>query len=285
MSKHIGSVALCMAVLSICGAPVWAEDGVEAAKKVMADYGQAIVRVEGVLTITVDGPVPAGDQEKTIDIVGTVVDPSGLTVVSLTSLDPTAAIGKVNARVNGQIVAMSIKGEVSDAKLRLADGTEIPARVVLKDDDLDLAFLAPKEPLDDKAKAAIQSVDLTNAAGKAEALARTISLGRLNKSLNRELKVTLGRVTSIITKPRTFYIVSDSQPGSPVFDKDGALIGITVFRKKPGGSGAGARGGGISVSVGGTPVTLPTADLKKSAKQAIEEMNKKSGEEGSDDAS
>ena len=281
MSNRIVSVALCMAVLTVCVAPAWAADDVKAAKKVMTDYGKAVVRIEGVLTISVDGPVPAGDQEKKIDIVGTVVDPSGLTVVSLTTLDPTAAVGKVNARVNGQVVSMTIKGEVSDAKIRLADGTEVPARVVLKDEDPDLAFLAPKEPLDDDAKAAIQSVDLDSAAAKAEALARTISLGRLGKDLNRELKVTLGRVTSVITKPRTFLIVSGTQPGAPVFDTDGALVGVTVFRKKAG--AAGARGGSISLNVGGTPVTLPTADLKKSAKQATEEMNKKSGDEGKDD--
>jgi len=281
MSKRIVSTVLCIAVLGVCGAPAPAADEVKAAKKVMADYGKAVIRIEGVLTLSVDGPVAAPDQEKKIDIVGTVVDPSGLTVVSLTTLDPTAAVGKINARVNGQVVAMSIKGEVSDAKFRLADGTEVPARVLLKDEDLDLAFLAPKEPLDDTAKEAIQSVDLTNAAGKADPLVRTISLGRLNKALNRELRVTLGRVTSVITKPRTFYIVSQTQPGSPVFDTSGALMGVTVFRKKPGGGAA--RGGGISLSVGGTPVTLPSADVKKGADQAIEEMNRKSGDKGKDD--
>jgi hypothetical protein len=281
MSKRMLAMVLCVAVLGVCVAPAWAEDDVKAAKKVMADYGRAVVRVEGVLTITIDGPVAAPDQERKIDIVGTVVDPSGLTVVSLTTLDPTAAVGKVNARVNGQTVAMSIKGEVSDAKLRLADGTEVPARVVLKDEDLDLAFLAPKDPLDDTAKEAMQSVDLDKAAGKAEALARTISLGRLSKALNRELRITLGRVTSVITKPRTFYIVSNPQPGAPVFDTAGSLVGVTVFRKKSG--GAGARGGSISLNVGGTPVTLPTADVKKGAKQAIEEMNKKPDDEASDD--
>ena len=36
---------------------------------------------------------------------------------------------------------------VQEVKYRLTDGTEVPARIVLKDEDLDLAFLAPLKPL------------------------------------------------------------------------------------------------------------------------------------------
>ena len=288
MSKRTLAMILCAAVMSAGGLAV-ADDGVEAAKMIEKQYGKAVVHVEAVLTITMDGPLAAmaggGDKEQKIEVVGTVIDPSGLTVVSNTNLDPTSAMGKIEINAGGQQLSMTVKGEVGEVKLRLSDGTEIPARVVLKDEDLDLAFIAPKEKLDKKARAALQNVDLDMAADKAEKLAQTITLGRLGKDMNRELTVSLTRIKAVITKPRRFYVLGGTQPGTPVFDAKGKLLGISLFRKKPGSgrAGLGALMGGRGLGVSGIPITLPTANVKRVAEQATEEMAKPA-EKAPDDA-
>ena len=288
MSKRMLAMVLCVAMMSAGGLAV-ADDAVEMAKDIESGYGKAVVHVEAVLTITMDGPLAAmvggGDKEQKIEVVGTVVDPSGLTVVSNTALDPTSAMGKIEINAGGQQMSMTLKGEVGEVKIRLSDGTEIPARVVLKDEDLDLAFIAPTEKLDKKARAAMQSVELDQAADKAEKLAQTITLGRLGKDMNRELTVGLARIKAVVTKPRTFYVLGGTQPGTPVFDMKGKLLGISLFRKKPGGggrAGLGAIMGGGGLGVSGTPITLPTANVKRVAEQAKEEMSKKPAAETGD---
>jgi len=273
-------MVLCVAVMS-AGGPAVADDAVDAAKDIESAYGKAVVHVEAVLTITMDGPLAAmvggGDQEQKIEVVGTVVDPSGLIVVSNTNLDPTSAMGKIEINAGGQQMSMTLKGEVGEVKIRLADGTEIPARVVLKDEDLDLAFIAPKDKLDRKTRNALQSVELDEPADKADKLDQTITLGRLGKDMNREGTVGLSRIKAVVTKPRRFYILGGTQPGAPVFDTKGKLLGISLFRKKPGGSGRanlGAIMGGGGLGVSGTPITLPTANVQRVAEQAKEEMAK-----------
>ena len=76
---------------------------------------------------------------------------------------------------------MSIESELRGIKLRLPDGSEVPARVVLKDDDLDLAFVAPNEPLSAAAKKQISVVKL-EAAKAAEVLDTIVELGRTARS-------------------------------------------------------------------------------------------------------
>jgi len=290
MSKRTLAMILCVAMMSAGGLAV-ADDAVEMAKEVESEYGKAVVHVEAVLTITMDGPLAAmvggGDKEQKIEVVGTVIDPSGLTVVSNTALDPTSAMGKIEINAGGQQMSMTLKGEVGEVKIRLSDGTEVPARVILKDEDLDLAFIAPTGKLDRKVRAAMQNVDLDMAAAKAEKLAQAITLGRLGKDMNRELTVGLTRIRAVITKPRRFYVLGGTQPGTPVFDTKGKLLGISLFRKKPGGGGRAGLGailGGGGLGVSGTPITLPTANVQRVAEQAKEEMAKPAAKDETDEA-
>ena len=51
---------------------------------------------------------------------------------------------------------------MQEVKYRLSDGTEVPARLVLKDEDLDLAFLAPLKPLDKATEAKMAFVPLSD---------------------------------------------------------------------------------------------------------------------------
>jgi hypothetical protein len=80
--------------------------------------------------------------DDTVEAVATVIDPGGLTVMSLSSLDPGAMISRLMGAASGD-EKMQIVSEPSDVRIRLADGRELPARIVLRDQDLDLAFIRP----------------------------------------------------------------------------------------------------------------------------------------------
>jgi len=151
--------------------------------------------------------------------------------------------------------------------------------LVLTDEDLSLAFVAPEKPLDAKTQAKLSHIDLSKAAPKAAVLDRIITLGRFGKSLNHTLSVQVGRVGAVVTKPRTFYVGAGSM-GSPVFTADGKLLGLCTLRKTKGGKSRSIglmsmlRGGGIGGGPGAPPVVLPAADVKEIADQAKEEMAK-----------
>jgi len=254
----------------------------KAAGDAMKAYDKAIVHVEAVVKITATGGGPMvnmPEQEQKVKVLGTIIDPSGLTIVPF--LDPTKAIGTMKLNAGGQAIELKFKGEVREVKYRLSDGTEVPGRLVLTDDDLSLAFVAPEKPLDKKTLAKIAHVDLTKAAKKASVLDKIITLGRLGKTLNHTLSVRIGRISAIVTKPRTFYVGSGSM-GSPVFTAEGKLLGICTRRAAKSGrsrsvgmmSMLSGRGAGASV----TPVILPAADVKEIADQAKEEMAKTKSE-------
>ena len=253
----------------------------EKARDLAGRYDKAIVHVEAVVKITATGGGPMmkmPDQEQKVKVLGTVIDPSGLTVVAF--LDPTAAMGSMKLNAGGQAMELKFKGEIREVKYRLADGTALPGRLVLTDDDLSLSFIAPEKPLDAKTRAKIAHVDLSKAAAKASVLDKIITLGRLGKTLNHTLTVSVRRVTAVVAKPRTFYVGAGSL-GSPVFAADGKLLGICTRRASKGQSRSiglmSILGGGGMSPMGGTPVILPADDVKEIADQARDEMKKPAG--------
>src|SRR3954471_19002550 len=86
-------------------------------------------------------------QESKQEVTGTVIDPSGLTVVSLSGTDPSSLMQSFMGGLGGDgddSVKFKMESELSDVKLLCNDGTEMSAEIVLRDKDLDLAFLRPK---------------------------------------------------------------------------------------------------------------------------------------------
>lgn len=275
MRNRMLSTIVCAALAAAWAGPADADEAVKQAGKIMQDYSKAVVAVEAVLTISAEGSLASlvgANQEQKVQITGTVVDPSGLTVVSYVNLNPASAVKNAKVRgPGGQEMSLSLKGELSDVKICLPDGTEIPARVVMKDEDLDMAFIMPKDKLDSQAAGQIQAVDLAKPAPKAQRLDQMVRLGRLGKDMNRELVIDIDRISAIIAKPRTLYIVGGAQPGAPVFAMNGELLGIVIFHKKPGSGSSGLMG---AQNIGGTPAVLPTEDVRKIADQAREEAAK-----------
>ncbi len=236
-----------------------AEDkDVATAKKLLKDYANAVVHISAVVTMTPEGQLAGRvrPQERKIIVIGTAIDPSGLAVTALSSLDPSQS--SVQMLLAGG--RLKFKTEFGEVKFRYADGTEVPARIVMKDEDLDLAFIAPADKLDDKTKKKFATVKLADAQKKAELLDRLILIGRVGKSFGYVPAVSMTRVSAVVTKPRTVYL-APCAPGQPAFTGNGKLLGMCVARRSAG-------------SRGRAPVILPAADIAEIAEQAKEEMEK-----------
>jgi S1-C subfamily serine protease len=197
----------------------------------------------------------------------TIIDPSGLSLCSLAAIDPTTAVSSIRANVEGQVQKLTVKGELSEIKYRLANGDEVEAKIILKDEDQDLAFLAPKKALDANA-AKFAPVSLEAGEKSIQLMDPLVFISRLGKNLGYEPALITGRVTAKITKPRVEYIAG-GQPGAPAFNRDGKLVGVVLTHHRPDSEAA---AGGEVVQ---TAVLIPATDLVDAAKQAMEEMKKK----------
>jgi hypothetical protein len=247
--------------------PAFADDAAEAGRRVLSKNQNAVVTVKLVVAYSVSYSGRDQQSESKTEAVGTVIDPSGLTVISLTAIDPSAMM---KARMHSAQADLKIESEVKDTKIVLADGTEFAAEVALRDKDLDVVFLRPTE----KPAKPFAAIDLTKAA-KPQILDQVICLNRLGKVANRVASVSIERIDALIERPRPFYVLGyggSSGVGSPVFATSGALVGIILIRNAPadGEANVASLFSGGSGSLGILPVVVPAADLIEDAKQAME---------------
>lgn len=218
-------------------------------------YADAIVGVELVVTVKVKmGDREMPPREQRIEVNGTVVTPEGLTVTSLAGVDPQVQFDAMRAAGMGSRGAELVGADFKEVKLRLADGQELPARFVLKDADLDLAFMAPEEP---SAGRKFPHVVLGEAVN-GDLLGTFYYVARASKALQRVPLVRSSEVMGVVEKPRRLYLLSEQAAGSPMFDAGGKLLGISLQHF------ANGRPTGT--------VVLPAGDIADIARQAAAAM-------------
>jgi len=236
-----------------------ADELAEKGRAIFKQHQHAVVTVQ--MVIKVSAPGAGRSNENRQDLTGTVVDPSGLTVLALSACDPTEMYQRM---MSEEAAKYKLDIEVSDLKILLDDGTEIPAEIVLRDKDMDLAFIRPKT----KPASPMAAVDLAKAA-PAQVLDQVITLNRLNSAAGRAYAASVERISAVIQKPRTFYIpdssMSSTTLGSPAFAMDGNVVGVFVMRAISS-KGGGSRNYRDSM----TTIILPADDILKAAKQAPE---------------
>ena len=238
-----------------------------AAKKLFAEKQDAVVWVSVVIKISYstegskDGPMNIPDREQKMEGLGTFIESNGLLVVAMSSIDPSREISGREFRGMKLEASTALK----EVRIIMPDGTEIPAEVMLRDVDLDLAFIRPKPGAKEAQGVSFKAIDLKNShkAGVAE---EAIALGRMDEVLNRVASVSVGQVTAVTRKPREFVRATSAQPGCPVFAVDGKLMGIGAVRF--------VRSKGSSVVLIPAPDVLELAEQAKAAKPVVE----KSGE-------
>lgn len=248
--------------------PATADDVAEAGRKILEKHQKAVVTVRVVVKIQTSMSGTATNQdESTSEVTGTVVDASGLVVLSLTEMDPSSYYSNMMGGLSERFEGYKVESEFTDIKILRDDGTEIPAHIVLRDKDQDLAFIRPKEKL---AKP-LEWIDMTQSA-KPQVLDPVITLNRLGKLAGRAYSASIERIEAVVSKPRTFFIpsgsVTNSALGSPGFTTDGKVVGIAAMRMLTGGKGAGMMMMGGGWDDYGMAIFVPAEDIVEAAKQA-----------------
>ncbi len=257
-------LSFCVLCVLSWGWPASADEFAAQGRQVLEKNKESVITVRLVLKMSMGGMGMGSDQEQKSEITGTVIDPSGLTVVSLTAIDPGSLFSRLAGMMGGSD-QFSIETEVTNVELLLDDGSELPAQVVLRDKDLDLAFLRPTEA----PKSPLQALDLANA-GEAQVLDQVFTINQLGKVAGRAHAIAVERIEAIVEKPRKLYVPgkdpTHTSLGSPAFTLDGKVVGLNVVRTIQ------SSGGGMSLFGGGDENTmaiiLPAGDVSEIAAQA-----------------
>lgn len=239
-------------LVGLLSATSQADEFAQKGREIFNKNKRAVVTVQVVVKISAPG---GRSNEAKQDITGTVVDPSGLAVVALSACDPAEMYRRMSDEYKVDV-------EVSDIKILLDDNSELPAEIVLRDKDLDLAFIRPKT----RPANPMPAVDLT-VSGTADVLDTVLTLNRLNKAASRAYAISSEHISAVIQKPRTFYIPDSSMStttlGSPAFLPDGKMLGVFVMRAVS--SAGGANPANIRQNL--TSIILPAQEILKASQQ------------------
>lgn len=212
------------------------------------------------VSITVRIEMSAGGRsfppsERKLEALGTVLAEDGLIVLSLNEVDPTDSI------LSRMRAPADINVNYTEVLILRPDGREIEADFLLKDEDLDLAFIKPHTKNPDIIENGPFKYIAYNASQTPviQTLDEVVSLGKLGRNLYRKSTLQRGCVNAVIERPRDYYVIENVTPGTPVFDQSGLWIGITAFRKE------GGKPSGV--------ITVPAKDVMDIAKQVRERSN------------
>ena len=139
------AVAASVAALLLSSSRAEAQDVRAAARDVVKKWQDAIVNVRVVLKTRMSmGGREMQSADDSVDAVGTVIDPSGLTVMSLGSLNPGAMMSKiVGVSTRQRRYARRHHERADRPQDPAARRPGAAAKIVLRDEDLDLAFIRP----------------------------------------------------------------------------------------------------------------------------------------------
>lgn len=217
------------------------------------------------------------------ETIGAVIDPSGLTVVAASILDPMSLYADIASQAmkeggadSAEIDRMKQDNKFLEVKLHLEGGLEFDAELVLTDPEMDLTFLRPlakpEAPLPTFSHVKLES------GISVEVLDSLLMLGRLNENMNREIAAESTAIRAIIKKPRLQYVTSGmgiSCLSCAIFTEGGKFIGISHLPKSQ------LKGATQSVSLPLVAI-IPAEEIQSLAKQALSQKQEKKQEPPSD---
>ncbi len=219
-------------LIPLAGVSVAGADGVSRAGKLASGHEDAVITVKAITRISIMvGGKEVSKTEDAVETPATIIDPSGLAVLSSSRIDPSKLYKQIIDKLkSGQEQAkFEVQTTISDIKMLTAGGDELPAKLVMRDKDMDLAFVKPA-----KAPASpMPWLDLSDSS-KPDMLSRVVILTRLGKPAGYIPSLSLYRVEAVIKKPSVFYMtdqnIMQGKLGAPAFTLDGKPAGIVVLR-------------------------------------------------------
>ncbi len=208
------------------------------ARRLVAQHKDALVTVLGTLKVsmTVRNMGASEKNEAPVEAIGTVVDPSGVVIVGTLLLDPLGSMmrGPLRIQRGDQTFELDMKSNLENLRLLLADRTEVPARILLRDDDLGLFVLAAEPKPGAKAPRVFSAVALTGETA-AQLYTTYFVLGRANERFQHAPLIGRGMPVNKLAKPRPCQsLLTSMMPvGMPVFAADGRLAGIGSLTFRP----------------------------------------------------
>jgi hypothetical protein len=244
-----------------------ADDLAVTARKLVGEHAASVLTIRLVIKEQYDGGgMDSAEYEQVSEITGTVIQPDGLMVTALSATDPAHLYEGIMDAMPEE-AAFKFETSLSKVVIVASDGKEIPAKVVLRDKDLDLAFLRPVA----KPSEPWAHVPLTGDAS-VEPFDELVLAYRLGIAAARGCTASFPRVANILQKPRKLYFLGSwdgTELGGPAFTTSGQCLGIAVMRFVKSGSPS------VMSMLGGdptmAPVIVPGAAVLESAAQATEE--------------
>ena len=271
-SSAVFALAVTLIAPAFAGVP---DPGGDVSRKIFAANRDSVLWISVVAKISyttegaTDSPMNMPDTESKFEGYATVVSTNGLLVTALSAIDPSRAISGREYTTRSGKVRVDASVVIKEVLIIMPDGVEVPAEVVMKDTDLDLAFIRAKADSKQFKLAKFVPIDIKDSA-KAVMAEETVTLLRADEVLNRQPSVVRGQVTVLVTKPREFIRATSGAPGTPTFNTDGKFLGIGTVRfvqnRQP------------------TVVLLPAADVQEFAELAKTAAAKPDSKSDSKDA-
>lgn len=237
-SKSVFRFSACLAMAVLLSASTFGgvpDPAGEVARRLFETNRDSVLWISVVAKISyttegaTDSPMNMPDSENKFEGYGTVVSTNGLLVTALSAIDPSHAISGREITTRSGKVRLDASVIIKEVLIIMPDGVEVPAEVVMKDTDLDLAFIRAKADSKQFKLAKFVPINIKDSA-KAVMAEETITLMRGDEVLNRQPSIVRGQVTVLMTKPREFVRATSGAPGTPTFNTDGKFLGIGTVR-------------------------------------------------------
>lgn len=197
-----------------------------AAQTLLQRHGNAVVAVKLVVVthMTLGGRVMP-PRERRVDVNGVLVTSSGLVVTALSEVDPRSALMTVQKRGDASAPGGVVDSTLTQIRLEFADGRDVAAELIERDEEFDLAFFVPMAG--EWRIGAIDHVDMRDAADP-ELLGSYVLVSRAAKALRRAAMIRPTVLTGFVESPRRSFLMTTQQPGVAIFDAKGRVLGLTV---------------------------------------------------------
>lgn len=255
MKNSLWIISLAAVMLVAMAAPAPADQLAQTGRQIAGKWQTAVVTVQLIVktTVTYDGQQAPTEEDK-LEANAVIIDASGLAVAPLSEINPEESLGDL---LGEDADKYKVSCDITDVKILGENGVEIPAQVVLRDKELDLAFIKatakPDKPM--------TAVDLEKGS-KPQLLDEILALSRQGLAASRAVAASLDRIETVVEKPRFFSIPDQGlDMGASVFTMDGNFAGLVVMRQLP------AAAGSTDWYSNSTQIIIPAADIKEAAKQ------------------